>query len=606
MYAIHSKEATFKNNSSFASGMIRKPLITILGHVDHGKTRLLDTIRNTTVIDREAGAITQAIGASIVPKETIQRICGNLLEKFGLKLIIPGLLFIDTPGHEAFTHLRKRGGNLADIAILVVDMHEGLMPQSIEAIEILKKSKTPFIIALNKIDLTRGWQDAQGILLEQIQKQNPDTIQQIETKMYSIVEQLFAHGFEADRFDRVSDYTKQIAIVPISAKKTIGIGELLMVMTGLVQKYLAKKLEVKVKGPAKATILEVKEDKGLGKTIDAIIYDGTLDVGDIIVIGTLGDPLVTKVKALFVPEPLKEMRDVKGKFISVKNVTAATGVKISAPDLDNVIAGMPLQEATEETLEKIKQEIHKEIKEVVVETDAEGIVIKADTLGSLEAMLLLLKQKNIKIKRATIGAISKKDIMDAEASYEKHPEHAAILGFNVAVDKDTNKETHVKIIQGQVIYQLLEEFEIWFSKKQKEAECAGLEKLNKPCKFQIMPNHIFRMNNPAVVGADILAGTLKTGARLMNKEGHQLTFVKSMELEKKSVNEVHQGTQLAVSLPNITIGRQTQEGEILYTFHAESEFVALKKFKKFLTPGEIQTMKDIAEIMRKQNPTWGL
>ncbi|MFA6888613.1 MAG: translation initiation factor IF-2 [Candidatus Woesearchaeota archaeon] len=589
--------------------MIRKPIITILGHVDHGKTRLLDTIRNTTVIDREIGAITQAIGASIVPKESIQRICGNLLEKLGLKLVIPGLLFIDTPGHEAFTHLRKRGGNLADIAILVIDMHEGLMPQTIEAVEILKKSKTPFIIALNKIDLIRGWQNIPGSLLEQIQKQNPDTLQQIETKMYSVVEQLFAHGFESDRFDRVSDYTKQIAIIPLSAKKGIGIAELLMVLTGLVQKYLAKKLEVEVKGPAKGTILEVKEDKGLGKTIDVILYDGTLDVGDTIVIGTLQEPLVTKVKALFVPEPLKEMRDTKGKFNSVKNVTAATGVKIAASDLDTVIAGMPLHEATPETLEQVKEEIQKEINEVVIETDSDGIVIKADTLGSLEAMIMLLRQKEIKIKRATIGTISKKDIMDAEASYEKNPANTVILGFNISIDHDAETvldETHVKIFQSAIIYQLLDEFEIWFSKKEKEAESAGLEELNRPCKFQIMPNHIFRMNNPAVVGADILAGTLKTGARLMNKEGHQLTIIKSMELEKKSVHEVHQGTQLAISLPNITIGRQANEGDILYTFHAESEFIALKKFKKCLTHGEIQTLKEIAEIMRKENPTWGL
>ncbi len=267
---------------------------------------------------------------------------------------------------------------------------------------------------------------------------------------------------------------------------------------------------------------------------------------------------------------------------------------------------MPLQEATADTLEAIKKEIQKEIHEVVIETDADGIVIKADTLGSLEAMLLLLKQKNIKIKRASIGAISKKDIMDAEASHEKHPEHAVILGFNVDIDKDIPAETHVKIFHSKVIYQLLEEFEIWFSKKLKESECAGLEKLNRPCKFQIMPNHIFRMNNPAVVGADILAGTLKTGARLMNTKGQQLTIVKSMELEKKNVTEVHQGTQLAISLPAITIGRQAHEGEILYTFHAESEFIALKKFKKFLTKQEIEAMKEIAEIMRKENPTWGM
>lgn len=589
--------------------MIRKPLITILGHVDHGKTKLLDTIRNTTVVDREAGAITQAIGASIVPQETIQRICGKLLEKMRMKLLIPGLLFIDTPGHEAFTNLRKRGGNLADIAVLVVDINEGLMPQSIEAIEILKTYKTPFIVALNKIDLCRGWVVRPGTLLEQISVQSQDTQQLLEKKMYELVEQLYKHGFEADRFDRVSDYTKQIAIVPISAKKGIGIAELLMVLTGLVQKYLAKKLEVEVKGPAKGTILEVKEDKGLGKTIDVILYDGTLDVGDTIVIGTLEEPLVTKVKALFVPEPLKEMRDVKGKFLSVKNVTAAIGVKIVCQVMDGVIAGMPLHEATPETLEKVKHAVQQEIKEVVIETDAEGIVIKADALGSLEALLVLLRQKKIKIKRATIGTISKKDIMDAQANAKKHPEYAVVLGFTVAMDKDAEMvlaETEVKVFQHSVIYQLLDDFEKWFAAKHKEAETSGLEALHRPCKIHILPNHTFRKNNPAVVGVDVRAGMLKTGMRLMTKHGEQITFVKSMELEKKSVTEAEQGKQLAISLPNVTMGRQLNEGDVLYTFYPESEFVALKKFKKFLTPSEISVLKEIAEIMRQKQPTWGI
>ncbi len=588
--------------------MIRKPLITILGHVDHGKTKLLDTIRNTTVVDREAGAITQAIGASIVPQETIHRICGPLLEKFGIKLIIPGLLFIDTPGHEAFIHLRKRGGNLADIAILVIDMHEGVMPQTTEAIEILRKSKTPFIVVLNKIDLTQHWQDKQGSLLEQIHAQSSETQSEIERKLYIIVEKLYKYGFEADRFDRVSDYTKQLALVPLSAKKAIGIAELLMVLTGLVQKFLAKQLEVKVKGPAKGTILEIKEEKGLGKTIDVILYDGTLDVGDTIVIGTLGEPIVTKVKALFVPEPLKEMRDVKGRFLSVKHVTAASGVKISALGLDTALAGMPVYEAAVETMKKVKHEIQKEIEEVIIEIDAEGIVVKADALGSLEALLLLLRQRNVKIKRATIGTISKKDIMDSEANFDKNPANAVILGFNVVLDKDAENalaDTHVTVFQHSVIYQLLEDFERWFVAKESETEHKGLELLSRPCKVQIMSNHVFRKNNPAVVGVDILAGTLKTGLRLMNKEGEQITRVKSMEQEKKALNSAEQGQQLAVSLPDITIGRQVVEGEVLYSFHPESEFLALKSFKKFLSSGEIQAMKEIAAIMRRKHPTWG-
>lgn len=591
--------------------MIRKPLITILGHVDHGKTRLLDTIRNTTVIDREAGAITQAIGASIVPRETIQRICGQLLKKLGIGLTIPGLLFIDTPGHEAFTHLRKRGGNLADIAVLVVDINEGLMPQSIEGIEILKTYKTPFVVALNKIDLCKGWLERQGTLIEQLNAQTADIQRLIDKKLYALVEQLYKYGFEAERFDRVNDYTKQIAIVPISAKKAIGIAELLMVITGLVQKYLSGQLKVEVTNEAKGTILEVKEDKGLGKTIDVILYDGTLDVGDSIVIGTLEEPIVTKVKALFVPEPLKEMRDVKGKFLSVKKVSAATGVKIVAQNLDAAIAGMPVYGANEVSVEKIKQDIKKEVKEVVIEREssAEGIVIKADTLGSLEALLTLLQRKNIKIKRATIGDISKKDIMDAYANAERHPYFTAVLGFNVSLDKDAEvmlADINVKVFQHKVIYSLLEDFEKWFISRQRETETAGLAALSRPCKLQIMPNYIFRKSNPAVVGVDIQAGTLKTGMRLMTKNGVQITYVKSMELEKKNVNEASAGTQLAISLPNIIIGRQLHEGDILYTFFSESEFIALKRFKKFLSAAEISLLKELAVIMRKNNPIWGL
>jgi translation initiation factor 5B len=589
--------------------MIRKPIITILGHVDHGKTRLLDTIRNTTVIDREAGAITQAIGASIVPEESIQRICGKLLETLGITLIIPGLLFIDTPGHEAFTNLRKRGGNLADIAVLVIDVNEGLKPQTIEAIQILKKYKTPFVVALNKIDLARNWQQKEGSLLEQINGQQPDTVQDLETKLYGIVGKLAEFELEADRFDRVSDHTKQLALVPISAKEGIGIPELLMVLTGLVQKFLSKKLEVEVSGPAKGTILEVKEERGLGITIDAIIYDGTLDVGDTIVIGNIGEPIVTKVKALFIPEPLKEMRDTKGKFQSVKHLTAAIGVKVSAPGLDAVTAGMPIHEATPETVEAVKKEVQAEIDEVLIETDEQGVVVKADTLGSLEALLTLLRDKKIPIKKATLGNISKKDIMDAQANMDKNPAFGAVLGFNVVVNKEAESDlagSDILVLQNKIIYQLIDDFEKWYEAKKKSLEQAGLNDLMPPAKMQIMANHIFRKNNPAVVGMDILGGKARTGMRLMKSDGKKLTVIKSMELDKKNVTEVEAGKQLSISLLNVTIGRQLNEEDVLYTFFAESEFLALKKFKKQLSADQITVLKEIAVIMREKNPTWGL
>ncbi|MBI5393205.1 translation initiation factor IF-2 [Candidatus Woesearchaeota archaeon] len=604
-------------------GTLRKPIVTILGHVDHGKTKLLDAIRKTTVVDREAGAITQAIGASLVPLETIQRVCGDLLKKLNLKFTIPGLLFIDTPGHAAFANLRKRGGNLADIAIVVVDINEGFMPQTLEAIEILKKYKTPFVVAVNKIDLINGWKIESRNLLEDINKQQQHTVAAFETKFYEVVGKLYELGFQADRFDRVSDYAKQIAMIPISAKQNHGLAELLMVVSGLTQRYLNENLKYDITSPAKGIILEVKEELGLGKTIDVIIYDGSIEVNDTIIIGAIDAPIITKVRALFEPQPLQEMRDKKSKFLSVKKAAAATGVKISAPELDNAVAGMPLRvcrangkEDNEEIKQKIIEEIKSEIDEVLIETDKDGIIIKADTLGSLEALTYLLKEKKIQIRKATIGEITRKDITEAETNKEVSPLFTVILGFNTRISPDAEEyasKSPVKIFNHAVIYKLLEDFDKWLEQEKKNLEKQELTKITAPCKARIMPNHIFRQNNPAIVGMDILTGTLRVNMPLMKEkaantelEGKSITFVKSMKQDKDAVQEAKAGTQLAVALEDVTVGRQIFENDILYSAMNEDDFRKLKEHKKHLKKDELETMKEIALIMRKKNPLWGI
>ena len=289
---------------------LRKLLITVLGHVDHGKTSLLDKIRRSTVAAGEAGAITQAIGVSIIPISVIEKICGALLNHMKGKITIPGFLTIDTPGHAAFTSLRKRGGSLADIAILVVDINEGFKPQTIESIEILKANKVPFVVAANKIDLQHGWlYDKDKILLKNIESLDYQHQGEFEKKMYELVGQFGELGIQAERFDRVQDYTKQVAIVPLSAFTGQGIPELLMVMTGLAQKFFEEKLELHEEDNAKGSILEVKEEKGLGVTIDTIIYDGNIKVNDTLIIGSMNEPIVTKVRALLEPKELSDLRD---------------------------------------------------------------------------------------------------------------------------------------------------------------------------------------------------------------------------------------------------------------------------------------------------------
>ena len=589
---------------------IRSPICTVEGHVDHGKTSILDRIRGTSVTKGEAGAITQAIGASIIPLSVIQKICGELLKKLNMKFTIPGLLFIDTPGHAAFTALRKRGGNLADIAVVVIDINEGIMPQTQEAIEILKSYKTPFIIAANKIDLAGLKNPNNKSILQAIEEQEPNTKAKIETKLYELVGKLHELGFQSERFDRVQDYTKQIAIVPTSAQTGDGITELLMVITGLAQRYLEEGLKCDTSGQAKGIILEVKEEKGLGTTIDVILYDGTLRRNDQIVIGSLTEPIVSKVRALLEPAPLAEMRDKKTKFKPVKEAIAATGVKIAAPELENTTAGMPILSATQENLEQAKQEVQKEVEEVLIETEIDGIIVKADTLGSLEAVDKLLKEKNIQIRKATIGNISKKDIAEAESIYEKDPFKSVILGFNIDISpdaEDISKTTKAKIITNAVIYKLIEDFEKWQEQERKAQEAKKLEALTRPCKIKMLgKGYIFRQNNPAVFGVEVLAGEIKTGTPLMKPDGTILKPVKSIQLEQETIEKAEKGKQVAISVHGITIGRQLGEEDILLSDIPEEDFRKLKELKQYLSKEEVGLLKEIAEIKRKQNPVWGV
>ncbi|MDO8740821.1 MAG: translation initiation factor IF-2 [Candidatus Woesearchaeota archaeon] len=585
---------------------IRSLICTIVGHVDHGKTSILDRIRGTAVAKGEAGGITQAIGASIIPIEVIKKICGNLLTSLKIKITIPGLLFIDTPGHAAFTNLRKRGGNLADIAIVVIDINEGFKPQTIEAIEILRQYKTPFIIAANKIDMISGWvSDTNTNLVSNISKQSEKVREEFDKKLYTLVSKIFEKfSLNAERFDRVEDYTKQIAIIPTSAVSGEGIPELLMVLTGLAQKFLEECLKCDITGEAKGTVLEVKEEIGLGKTVDAIIYDGHLKIGDTIVIGGLEKPIVAKVKALLQPMPLAEMRDKKTKFLAVKEVFAATGVKISAPDIEEVVAGMPLRSA-ENDIEKAKEEVQKEVEEVMLETSKEGVVIKADSLGSLEALNKMLVEKGIKVQKASIGNINKKDIGDAESMFEKDPLQAVILGFNVEKESGIKSEK-AKIIMGNIIYKIIEELENWQAEEKKKEETRELDLLVRPCKIQVLTGYVFRQSHPAIVGVEILVGKAKVDMPIMKADGKELSKIRSMQAEQENVTTAEKGKQIAMAFDNVTVGRQLFEGDVLYSSIPEGNFRKLKTLTRLLMQDELKVMKEIAEIKRKEDSMWGI
>ncbi len=581
---------------------IRSPIVSVLGHVDHGKSSILDSLRGSKVAEGEAGGITQAIGASIMPLETIKERCGDMLTN--LNITIPGLLFVDTPGHAAFTSLRKRGGSLADIAVVVVDINEGFQPQTLEAIEILKNTKTPFVIAANKVDVLPGFRKKGSNFMNSLKQQSDDVKEKLDNKIYEIVGSLHENfSLMSDRYDRVSNYTNQVAIIPCSATESVGIEELLMIITGLAQKYLEKNLNLDVSGPGKGVILEVKETLGMGKTLDVILHNGSLKVGDEVVVGGVDGAIVSKIKSIMTPHPLNDMMDKKSKYKSVKKVEAATGVKICLSKFDESIAsGMPVLKIEDDKEESLR-EVNEQIESVEVDTDKDGVIVKADTIGSLEAMLTLLREHNIPIRKAKVGNITKKDVSDAESVFEENPLHAAILGFNV---KEVDSTSRVKIIVQNIIYSIIDKYLEWQEEVEKELTKEKLEKINKPCKVEVLRNCIFRQSNPCIAGMRVLEGTAKNGVKLMNEEGSYVTYIKSMQEENDNVKEVTSGKDVAAQLPGVMAGRHINEGDVLYADLYEEEFRELKKNKKYLSKEELSLLKEIAIIKRKHNSLWGV
>ncbi|MBC7115292.1 MAG: translation initiation factor IF-2, partial [Archaeoglobi archaeon] len=485
---------------------LRTPIVSVLGHVDHGKTTLLDTIRGTFVAKREAGGITQHIGATEVPLDALKSVCKSPLIE---KTKIPGLLFIDTPGHHAFTSLRERGGALADLAILIVDINEGFRPQTVEAVNILRRFRTPFVVAANKIDKIPGWKSEKWRpFTEAFKKQNENAQRLLEERIYRIVESLYSHGFSSERYDRIRDFTRNVCIVPISALTGEGVPDLLLVIMGLAQRFLEDELKLQVDGPAKGTVLEVKEEKGFGTTVDAIIYDGVIRVGDTIVLGGIKEPIVTKVRALLKPRPLKEMR-VESRFVNVQEAVAASGVKIVAPDLEGALAGSPLRVASEEEIPKVMEEVKAAVGEVRISTDEEGVIIKADTLGSLEALLGELREKKIPVRKADVGDITKSDVV--EAATMENEFYRCVIGFNVRMTqeaRETAAQEGVRIFLNNIIYALVDDYIGWVEKLKSESERKKLEIIAKPAKIMILPGFVFRRSNPAIVGIRVLAGNL--------------------------------------------------------------------------------------------------
>ena len=585
--------------------------MAVLGHVDSGKTSLLDKIRGTGVQGREAGGITQHIGASFLPDETIQKLCGSLYEKLGkAETKIPGILVIDTPGHEVFTNLRARGGSAADIAILVVDINRGFQPQTNESLKILESRKVPFVVALNKVDMISGWQATDDAYISQaIKKQSPSIQTNIDEQIYNVVGALSILGYQSEAFYRVQDFKKEISIVPVSARSGVGIPELLAVLVGLTQQFLGKKLEQEEK-QTRGIILEVNDEVGLGPTANMILIDGHLKKNDNIVVAKRDSVIITKPKALLLPKALDEMRDPRDKFKPIDEVQAAAGIKIASPDLDGVLPGTTVYASSNpKTAEEFKKTLESEMESVFIDTETTGVILKCDTIGSLEAITEMLRRQQVPIAKADIGSVTRRDVMQAKAIKDKDRHLGVILSFNVKVFDDAKlecDESHIRVFEDKIIYSLIDTYSQWVDDDRSDLENSIFKEFTPICKFTFLKGYTFRNNNPAVFGIRVDVGILRQKTSFTNKTGKKIGNIHSLEADGKTVKEVKMGEEVACSVQNVTIGRQINEEDVFYTLPAPSEAKQLlKKYAHKLSSEELQTLNEIVRIQRETNPVYG-
>ncbi|MGC8673841.1 MAG: translation initiation factor IF-2 [Thermoprotei archaeon] len=546
---------------------------------------------------------------------------GDLMKQYKFTLEFPGLLFIDTPGHEVFMNLRKRGGSIADFAILVVDAIKGFEPQTDEAADILIERRTPFLIALNKIDRIPGWVTPSTASVPiafsaSLKLQSESVKRRLESIIYSTSGSLARHGLSADLFSRVSDFSRVVSIIPVSAVTGEGLPELLVLTAGLTQRYMGKKLSASSAGNQKGrgAVLEVKEEKGLGTVLDVLLYEGKMEKGDVAVAEGIEGPLIGKVRGIFLPAALSDTR-FQVSLIEKSSVEAAVGVRV-VPDevLKESLPGSPIILVKEGIGQKELDAIRSEIKEetnVTVSSDVNGVVVKADTFGSLEAVVAAMRKSSIPVRLATLGAVSKKDVVEASIVKEKDFVHGFISAFNVKVNPDAQVEAEnrgITIISANLIYQLLDSVENEVRKRSDELKNLELAKLNHPVEVQLLPQYVFRRASPIIIGVKVIGGTLKPQRALIDENGEKVGEVLQLQDRGKVLEAAIEGSEVAMSIKtSYTLGRQIKEDAKLYGDLTEEEAVTLfTKYRSELSEGEVRALLDLVKIKRKKDGSWGM
>lgn len=587
----HSPE----KGSTHSAKEMRSPICCILGHVDTGKTKLLDKIRQTNVQGGEAGGITQQIGATYFPVDAIKQKTAVMAQYEKQFFDVPGLLIIDTPGHESFTNLRSRGSSLCNIAILVIDIMHGLEQQTLESIRLLRDRKAPFVVALNKIDRLFDWEATpNNSFRDSFNKQSKSVQAEFQNRFEQIKLALAEQGLNSELYFQNKNMSKYVSIVPTSAVTGEGVPDLLWLLLELTQKRMSKQLMYLSK--VAATILEVKVVEGFGYTIDVVLSNGILREGDRVVLCGLNGPIATNIRALLTPPPSRELR-IKSEYVHHKEVKAALGVKVAANDLEKAVAGSRLlvvgpDDDEDELMEEVMDDLTGLLDSV--DTSGKGVVVQASTLGSLEALLDFLKDMKIPVMSIGLGPVYKRDVMKATAMLEKAPEYAVMLCFDVKIDKEAEQyaeEQNVKIFNADIIYHLFDAFSAYQAKLLEARRKEFMEYAVIPCVLKTI--QIINKRNPMIIGVDVVEGSVRIGTPICAVKKDPATGtanilvlgkVVSLEVNHKSADSVKKGQTaagVAMRLENPssaqpTWGRHVDESDNLYSLISRRSIDTLK------------------------------
>ncbi len=548
---IISKEKNELNDISVDCSF-RSPIMCIMGHVDTGKTKLLDNIRNTNVQDGEVGGITQQIGASFIPLGTLY----NRTKNTNIK--IPGLLMIDTPGHEAFSNLRQRGSSLCDIAIIVIDIMGGLEQQTIQSINMLIKSNIKFVFALNKIDRLYGWISNDKIDIQTALNENHVSDGEFKNRLHDITTQIMELGLNAKLFWDNDSRDDTISICPISAKTGEGIHDLLNVVIDICQNDISD--NIIFKDELKCIVMEKTINETLGDSIDVILINGTLKKGDTISLQTNDGIINTTIKNLLTPPPNKESR-IKSEYIHHELVKGSMGVKIVSNDINKAIVGTQIYLSSDDLIDTLVPETS------TMKLQEEGVIVYASTQGSLEALVHYLQNEckpSVPISNVFIGSITKKQILKLSINKTSKKEFSTILAFNVNIEDEALQlanKNGITIFSAEIIYHLFDFYTKYRQDVINERKTLYRPQAIFPCTLKILEKHIYNKKNPLIFGVTVLDGNLHVGTPIIALDTKTyIGKVTSIQLNNNEVNIANKGTDVCIKVdndqnPNIMYGR---------------------------------------------------